>query len=945
MTLTRRESSNDQEVVDLESGLPTTTSPPSTLQHVASSRSPPATLKINTTPSSPTSKKATPLDIWQAFKSGTLKSTHSPTAETTMSRSQKSPSKSPVLGSLVPMLDRPTFGFARNEDEEDDLGISIAFQSGSYPPRNNSTLGRMKGDITGGERQGELEPRRKLSAKDLHGSLKRIFEIGRAVKRLESEGEIKLNSEAVPQQQQQLQQKQQGEQQQQPQQQQQHHHQQQQQEQEQQEEGGKKQKHQEPQQQNFVEPVPLQRVQAGSAKGDDNNGESEDEDHLDYDSECESTLSYGAFQRGPEPKVRPSLPAITPTPAQPSPTQPLPTEVDTPLLPPRMQKSTTLPMITIPLASEEESTLPLRYSASEADLAVHVQPPAEPSKHRAKSLPPALDIRIDPSSSSSTASDSPHAVSPTHPKSHHPISPRLVTKAEFLFSRNTRHENKFLSELLSAPILKPSNSSMVSTSSRRSRNLEATASMLGIREDEVERVLQGEGISRWAAISAVGAPSIHESRMSMSGELVEGEMKGFYETDSMDGARDSRDSDKESFKPRGGPASMEHRRMKKKKSPLSRRSRSSASFSLPPEDKKDDLKQDASSSVTIPDPDVIVLKRNFIIKLCRTFAMFGAPSHRLEYHMGLVSKALNVEADFIVFPGMIMVSFGKGDSYESSTHIVKTYQGFSMGKLAQVNALCLTLTQGLINVYDAIELLDAVKAEKDYPWYIILATFPVTSFTLCLLGFGGGWVEASVSGGLGFLVGCMTLVSEKVPSFAYLLEFFASLVTAFISHALEGVFVSQGICFKYLTVVFSSVAILLPGLSLTISIIELSTRNMVSGTVRLFSSLFTAMLLGFGMTIGSSLVVWSTTPVDSTTATCKAGVSPYWGFLFFWPMSFALNLFFQANIHQWPIMTLAAAVGWVTYALLNTVPQFQQNPTAITAIASIGIGLCGNICE
>jgi uncharacterized membrane protein YjjP (DUF1212 family) len=167
-----------------------------------------------------------------------------------------------------------------------------------------------------------------------------------------------------------------------------------------------------------------------------------------------------------------------------------------------------------------------------------------------------------------------------------------------------------------------------------------------------------------------------------------------------------------------------------------------------------------------------------------------------------------------------------------------------MGKLAQVNALCLTLTQGLINIYDAVDLLDAVKAEADYPWYFILATFPVTSFTLCILGFGGGWVEGAVSAGLGFLVGCMTVASERFPSFTYLLEFFASLVTAFLAHALESVLVQNGICFNYLTVVLSSIAILLPGLSLTIAIIELSTRNMVSGTVRLFSALFTAMLLG-----------------------------------------------------------------------------------------------------
>ncbi|KAJ3218637.1 hypothetical protein HDU67_004690 [Dinochytrium kinnereticum] len=321
------------------------------------------------------------------------------------------------------------------------------------------------------------------------------------------------------------------------------------------------------------------------------------------------------------------------------------------------------------------------------------------------------------------------------------------------------------------------------------------------------------------------------------------------------------------------------------------------------------------------DDDGLAVKRDFLIKLSRTFAMYGAPSHRLEYHLSLVSKTLEVEADYIVFPG------------------------FNMGKLAQVNALCLTLTHGLLDIYDAIDLLEAVRADQDYPWYIILATFPVTSFTLCILGFGGNWVDASIAAVLGTLVGVLMLCSERFSSVTYLLEFFASLGTAFIARSLQWILSSHGICFNYIAIVLSAIAILLPGLSLTISIIELSTRNMVSGTVRLFGALFTAMLLGFGMTIGGALVVWNSLPTSGTSsaATCGPPQSPLWGLLLFWPMSLAVNIFFQANVHQWPIMTASAALGWITSILLNMAPQFQSNTSAVTAISSLVIGLVSNL--
>ncbi|KAJ1566614.1 hypothetical protein HK405_009090 [Cladochytrium tenue] len=131
---------------------------------------------------------------------------------------------------------------------------------------------------------------------------------------------------------------------------------------------------------------------------------------------------------------------------------------------------------------------------------------------------------------------------------------------------------------------------------------------------------------------------------------------------------------------------------------------------------------------------------------------------------------------------------------------------------------------------------------------------------------------------------------------------------------------------------------LLPGLSLTLSIIELSTRNIISGTVRLFGAIFTATLIGYGMTIGSTIVAW---PV-ADTVTCSAP-SPLWGLLLFWPMATAVNLYFLPHRKQLPIMTFTAAVGWLAYVLLNQVPQLKSNTSATTAICALAIGLVANI--
>jgi hypothetical protein len=44
------------------------------------------------------------------------------------------------------------------------------------------------------------------------------------------------------------------------------------------------------------------------------------------------------------------------------------------------------------------------------------------------------------------------------------------------------------------------------------------------------------------------------------------------------------------------------------------------------------------------------------------------------------------------------------------------------------------------------------------------------------------------------------------------------------------------------------------GLSITISITELATGNMISGTTRIFSAIITTLQLGFGMTLGTMIL-------------------------------------------------------------------------------------------
>jgi hypothetical protein len=114
-------------------------------------------------------------------------------------------------------------------------------------------------------------------------------------------------------------------------------------------------------------------------------------------------------------------------------------------------------------------------------------------------------------------------------------------------------------------------------------------------------------------------------------------------------------------------------------------------------------------------------------------------------------------------------------------------------------------------------------------------------------------------------------------------------------------FQKYNICINENIILLSAVFILLPGLTFTQAIIELSTRNLISGTVRLFSALFTAMFLGFGAMLGTALVYWNTALLSSKDllSLCEGrSFSHAYDVLLFIPLSVSLNIFFRASYEQ-----------------------------------------------
>ncbi|KAI8915228.1 hypothetical protein DFJ77DRAFT_430305 [Powellomyces hirtus] len=338
-----------------------------------------------------------------------------------------------------------------------------------------------------------------------------------------------------------------------------------------------------------------------------------------------------------------------------------------------------------------------------------------------------------------------------------------------------------------------------------------------------------------------------------------------------------------------------------------------------------------------------VRTRDFLMSLTRAFAKYGAPSHRIEYMMELVALALEQPASFVVIPGVIWISFGDED-HQSTTHLIKVSLSWHMWKLSLVNQLCKSVIAGEMDISNAINRLGEIAAEHSYPVWCEWLTYPTISFIICVLGFGGTWIDAVVACVLGALVGCVNVIRE----FTHLIPFLAALFCSFASRCLMTILLAYypTFCYHHVPVVLSSLVMMMPGLSITISLIEIATKNMVSGTVRLFSALFHAMLLGFGISAGRALVSWSPSDLEAAIHGCgDSQLSPLWSFVLYPPLCACFICSFNAHRKQWLHVSVVATLGWISYLALSIPKQFQSSAGQIVpnALAAFVIGVASNI--
>jgi uncharacterized membrane protein YjjP (DUF1212 family) len=168
----------------------------------------------------------------------------------------------------------------------------------------------------------------------------------------------------------------------------------------------------------------------------------------------------------------------------------------------------------------------------------------------------------------------------------------------------------------------------------------------------------------------------------------------------------------------------------------------------------------------------MINRQDFLLKLARSLMTFGAPSHRIESQLIAAARILEVEAEFIHLPGVIICSFGDQELGCSETHFIKCGGRLSLGALHDVHVIYRSVVHDEISAKEAAaQLEDLLNAPPLYPILFRCTLACFLSALICPLAFGGSFVDMWIAGSGAFILSVLQLcAATKSANYANVFE-------------------------------------------------------------------------------------------------------------------------------------------------------------------------------
>lgn len=327
----------------------------------------------------------------------------------------------------------------------------------------------------------------------------------------------------------------------------------------------------------------------------------------------------------------------------------------------------------------------------------------------------------------------------------------------------------------------------------------------------------------------------------------------------------------------------------------------------------------------------------FVVELSRRLHEYGTAAPRLEDVVNLASARLGLNCNVLSTPTSIVMSFSDpsaGDDLAEITQVVRVPPGeVNLARLCRVDEIADRVIAGDLDLAEGRRLLREIGARRlsRFTQAASVIAYGVASAAVASI-LHTGWVEVAVAFVNGLLIGGLSLLPQHWPAFGNALEAVAALLSTLVA-----LFVA--ICVTPLEirpVVIASVIVLIPGMTLTTAVRELSSQHLISGTARMMGALATLLKLLFGTAVALQGCAW----LGIVPPSVKATPIPLWAewvAIFAGAVSFAV--LFKSPRRFVPVVVAAPLIGYVC----TQVGGAHVSPVFGTFLGGLVIGALSNL--
>lgn len=300
----------------------------------------------------------------------------------------------------------------------------------------------------------------------------------------------------------------------------------------------------------------------------------------------------------------------------------------------------------------------------------------------------------------------------------------------------------------------------------------------------------------------------------------------------------------------------------------------------------------------------------FLVELARRLHQYGTSAPRLEIAVAGAAQQMGLAADVWSSPTAIIISFSdlaQGDEgLAQVTQVMRLPPGdVNLARLCEADAIADRVIAGEIELREGFRLLrllglpDTRRAQAS-----VIGSYGLSAACVVGLLLHSSWADLLVSGLIGLVIGAITIRSAARPRLAAASDAICALVATTIAIVISAFVVPLAVK----SVVLAGLIVLMPGMSLTTAVREISSQHLVSGVARVGGAVSTLLKLTFGTVAATQLC--AALGIDPGTY----ALPPLPGWVDYPSLllgALGFSILFRAARRDWPVVMGAVIVGYL----------------------------------